>query len=150
MVFLILYDAYLFSDFLTLSKVPVTLINLLTGLQVSRYVVFGMIILIYILLGCFIEPIPMLIITVPVVLPVITDFGFDPVWFGVIAILMTEAALITPPVGLNVYVIGGLMKDVSLVSVFRGAVPFVLAIVAVVIILAAFPQVVLFLPGLIR
>lgn len=150
MIFVILYGAYLFSDFLALSRVPVRLMEALNALTSSKYVILTLIVIIYLILGCFIESIPMIILTVPVVLPIITGVGFNPIWFGVIVVLMVEAALITPPVGMNVYVITGILKTVPMTTVFRGAAPFVISIVVVVIILAAFPQIALFLPGLMK
>jgi len=150
MVFVIIFGAILFGDFLTLSLIPMKLAGAIGGLAVSRYIILPLIILLFLVLGCFIESIPMIIIVVPVVLPVILSFGFDPIWFGVISVLMVEAALITPPVGLNVYVIGGVAKYIPVTAIFSGALPFLLSIIMVVIILAAFPPVALFLPGLIK
>ncbi len=146
MIFFILFGALLFSDFLALSRVPTWMANALTGLETSRYVVLLIIVVIYLILGCFIESIPMIILTIPVMLPVIVALGFDPIWFGVIVVLMVEAALITPPVGMNVYVIAGVAKSIPVMSIFRGAAPFVISILVMVIILAAFPGIALFLP----
>lgn len=149
MIFVIIFGAFLYSDFLALSRIPMELMNLVGNLNVSRYVIFALIILIYLVLGCFIESIPMIILTLPVVLPVILMLNFDPVWFGVIAVLMVEAALITPPVGMNVYIISGVTKStVPITVIFRGAMPFLIAIFAVIIVLTIFPQIALFLPNL--
>ncbi len=150
MIFVILYGAYLFGDFLALSRVPIELMKALTAMTSSKYVILLLIVIIYLVLGCFIESVPMIVLTVPVVLPVIVEVGFNPIWFGVIVVLMVEAALITPPVGMNVYVITGIMKNVSMMTVFRGAVPFVISILVVVILVAAFPIMALFLPSLIK
>lgn len=146
MIFVTLFGAMLFSDFLALSQIPMALAAAIGGLALNRYVVFALIIVLYLILGCFVESIPMMILVTPIVLPILVSLGFDPVWFGVISVLMVEAALITPPVGLNVYVIGGMAKDIPMMAVFRGAVPFVIAIIIVVIILAAFPDIALILP----
>lgn len=148
MIFIIILGAYLFGDFLALSRVPVKLMEAIGGLAVSRYVIFAIIVVLYIVLGCFIESIPMIILTVPVTLPVILSLGFSPIWFGVISVLMVEAALITPPVGMNVYVIGGVAKTIPVMTIFRGALPFLISIVVVVIILTAIPQIALFLPNI--
>ncbi len=148
MVFAIIYGAFLFSTFIALSRLPDSLMNLIGGLDVSRHTILALIILLYLVLGCFIESIPMIILTMPSVLPVILALDFNPVWFGVIAVLMVEAALITPPVGMNVYVIKGVAKDIPVMVIFRSALPFLISIIVVVVILAVFPQIALFLPGL--
>ena len=131
-------------------SLEILLAETIGGMEVSRYIVLALIILLFLILGCFIESIPMIIIVVPVVLPVILSFGFDPVWFGVISVLMVEAALITPPVGLNVYVISGVARHIAVMEIFRSALPFLLSMIAVVIILAAYPPIALFLPSLIK
>ncbi len=92
----------------------------------------------------------MLILTMPILLPVITRLGFDPVWFGIVAVLMVEAALITPPVGLNVYVIAGVAKDTPLTTIFRGVSPFLFAILAVELIITLIPSICLILPGMMK
>ncbi len=148
MIFVIIFGAFLFSDFMALSRMPTGLMNAISGLALPRHATLALIIMLFLILGCFIESIPMIILTVPVVLPVILSLGFSPIWFGVISVLMVEAALITPPVGMNVYVIGGVAKDIPVMKIFRGALPFLISIVVVVIILAVFPQIALFLPGI--
>jgi TRAP-type C4-dicarboxylate transport system permease large subunit len=147
MIFLIIFAAMLFNDFMTLSRAPSQLMQVVGGLDISKYIIFAMIIIIYLILGCFIESIPMIILTVPVVLPILMKLGFDPIWFGTIIVLMVEAALITPPVGMNVYIIAGSRKlPVSLV--FRGSVPFVIAVMVEVVILTIYPVIATFLPNL--
>lgn len=146
MIFTILFGAYLFGDFLTLSQVPTQMINAMTAISDNKYVIFAMVVVVYLILGCFIESVPMLVLTVPILLPLIKAIGFDPIWFGVIVVMMVEAALITPPVGMNVFVISGLLKNVPMTTIFKGAVPFVIAILAVVILLVIFPQIATFLP----
>lgn len=146
MIFVILFGAMLFSDFLALSRIPTSLMDTIGGLQMNKYGILALIIVLYLILGCFIESVPMMILVAPVVLPLLEANGFDPVWFGVISVLMVEAALITPPVGMNVYVICGVAKDVPMTTIFRGTMPFLISIIVVVILLAAFPQIALFLP----
>lgn len=148
MIFLIIFGAIVFGDFLTIAQIPMQLASLIGGLHLGRYAVFTLIILLFLVLGCFIESVPMIILVVPIVLPIITSLGFSPIWFGVICILMVESALITPPVGMNVYVIAGVAKNIPVTSIFRGSQPFLISIIAVVIILAAFPQLALFLPNI--
>jgi TRAP-type C4-dicarboxylate transport system permease large subunit len=101
---------------------------------------------IYLILGCILDAMAMVILTVPIVFPLITGLGFDPIWFGVIIVMVVELALITPPVGMNVYVIKGVAKDVSLGTIFTGVAPFILADVIRLGILVAFPAITLLLP----
>ena len=147
MIFIVMFGAYLFNDFLTLARVPMELAATVSALPLSRYAIFGLIIVLFIILGMFIEPIPMMIMTVPSILPVIETLGFSPIWFGVISVLMVEAALITPPVGINVFIISGVVEEVPVMTIFKGVMPFLISIIIVVILLAAFPQIALFLPG---
>jgi tripartite ATP-independent transporter DctM subunit len=148
MVLFLVAGANVFSYFLALSTIPMAVSTWMAGLQVSRYVILVIIVVIYLILGCFLDAISMMVLTMPVIFPVITALGFDPIYFGVICILMMEAGLITPPVGLNVYTIAGVAKDVPMEEIFRGALPFLMSIVAIVIFITIFPKVVLFLPGM--
>ena len=120
----------------------------MAGLEVSRYIVLAIIIIIYLILGCFLDAISMMVLTMPVIFPVVKALNFDPIWFGVICVIMMEAGLITPPVGLNVYTLAGVAKDVPMAEIFRGAVPFLIAMIAVVIIITIFPKICLFLPSM--
>jgi len=100
------------------------------------------------LLGCFLDSISMMVLTLPVIFPVITALHFDPIWFGVVCVLMMEAGLMTPPVGLNVYTIAGIAKDVPMGEIFKGAAPFLLSIIATTIVLTIWPKIALYLPSL--
>jgi len=148
MVLFLVAGATVFSYFLALSTIPAAVSGWIAGLDVSRYVVLAIIILIYFFLGCFLDAVSMMVLTLPVIFPVILALNFHPIWFGVVAILMMEAGLITPPVGLNVYTLAGVAKDVPMTEIFRGAVPFLAAIVLTAVILTAFPKIVLYLPSL--
>jgi tripartite ATP-independent transporter DctM subunit len=148
MVLFLVAGANVFSYFLALSTIPVAVSNWIVSLELSRYVVFFIIIIIYLILGCFLDAISMMVLTLPVVFPLILALGFDPIWFGVTAVLMMEAGLITPPVGLNVYTVAGLVKDVPMEEIFKGALPYVIAIIFTLLILLIFPQLALFLPSL--
>ena len=148
LVLFLVAGANVFSYFLALSTIPTAVSSWMAGLQVSRYVILSIIIIIYLILGCFLDAISMMVLTMPVIFPVIKALGFDPIWFGVICVIMMEAGLITPPVGLNVYTLAGVVKDVPMQTIFRGAVPFLLAMVAVVIIITFFPQICLLLPSM--
>ena len=148
LVLFLVAGANVFSYFLALSTIPTAVSSWMAALQVSRYVILSIIIIIYLILGCFLDAISMMVLTMPVIFPVIKALGFDPIWFGVICVIMMEAGLITPPVGLNVYTLAGVVKDVPMETIFRGAVPFLIAMVAVVIIITFFPQICLFLPSM--
>jgi tripartite ATP-independent transporter DctM subunit len=148
MVLFLVSGATVFSYFLALSTIPQAVSGWIAGLGVSRYVILAIIVGIYILLGCFLDAVSMMVLTLPVIFPVILALRFDPIWFGVIAVLMMEAGLITPPVGLNVYTLAGIVKDVPMTDIFKGAVPFVISILVIVVILTVFPKIALFLPSL--
>jgi tripartite ATP-independent transporter DctM subunit len=148
MVLFLVAGATLFSYFLALSTIPTAVSTWIAGLGVSKYIILVIIVAIYFLLGCFLDSVSMMVLTLPVIFPVIVTIGFDPVWFGVLLVLMMEAGLITPPVGLNIYTIAGIAKDVPMGSIFRGAMPFLLSIIATAIILTVFPQIATYLPNL--
>jgi tripartite ATP-independent transporter DctM subunit len=147
MVFLILIGAHIFGYFLTLSEIPEQLSILVTGAGLNRYVILSIIILMYIVLGCFMEGLAIMVLTIPIIFPMVLDMGFDPIWFGVMITLVMEMSLITPPVGINVFIISGISKDVPMYTIFRGILPFWFAILACIIILMIFPQIALFLPN---
>jgi tripartite ATP-independent transporter DctM subunit len=148
MVLFLVAGATVFSYFLALSTIPTQVSVWIAGLEVSRYVVLAIIVILYFFLGCFLDSISMMVLTLPVVFPVIASLNFDPIWFGVVAVLMMEAGLITPPVGLNVYTLAGIAKDVPMTEIFKGATPFLLSIIFTVVVLTIFPNIVLFLPSL--
>jgi tripartite ATP-independent transporter DctM subunit len=146
MVFLILIGAHIFGYFLTISQIPDQLSILASEAGLNRYVVLAILILFYIVLGCFMEGLAIMVLTIPIVFPLILDMGFDPIWFGVIITLVMEMSLITPPVGINVFVISGIAKDVPMYTIFRGVLPFWVAMLVLVIVLIIFPELALFLP----
>jgi tripartite ATP-independent transporter DctM subunit len=148
LVLFLVAGANVFSYFLALSTIPTVVSAWMASLEVSRYLVLSIIIVIYLILGCFLDAISMMVLTMPVIFPVVKALNFDPIWFGVICVIMMEAGLITPPVGLNVYTLAGVAKDVPMAEIFKGAVPFLLAMVGVVIIITIFPKICLFLPSM--
>ncbi len=148
MVLFLVAGATLFSYFLALSTIPTAVSTWIAGLGVSKYIILVIIVAIYFLLGCFLDSVSMMVLTLPVIFPVIVTIGFDPIWFGVLLVLMMEAGLITPPVGLNIYTIAGIAKDVPMGTIFRGAMPFLLSIIGTAIILTVFPQIATYLPNL--
>ena len=149
MFFLILIGAMIFGYFLAITRLPFQLSDFVTHLPLDRYVIFAIIVLFYLGLGCVMDAMSILILTTPIIFPVITALGFDPVWFGVVMVLVGEMALITPPVGQNVYVLSGIL-DMSVWTIFRGVWPFVWAMLFCILILTVFPQIALFLPGLMK
>ena len=147
MVLFLVAGANMFSYFLALSTIPMAVSAWIGGLGVSKYVVLLVVVALYLVLGCFLDAVSMMVLTMPVIFPVMVGLGFDPIWFGVICVLMMNAGLITPPVGLNVYTIAGIIRDVPMVEVFKGAAPFLLAIIAITIMITIFPQIATILPA---
>ena len=150
MVLCIIACAIVFGHFMAVSRIPFVLADWVEHLPVSTSVIMGVIIFIYIIGGCFMDAMALVVLTVPVIFPVIMRLGFDPIWFGVIIVLVSEAGVITPPVGVNVYVIKGIAPEVPLETIFKGIFPFLIAIAINILILIAFPQLALFLPNLVR
>ena len=146
-LFAVLIGAWIFSNFVNLAGLPEGLLAAVTALDMGPWVVMGLILLIYIALGCIFESMSMLLLTVPIFFPLVTSLGFDPVWFGIIVVVVTEISLITPPVGLNVFVLKGVVGDVTTGTIFRGVTPFWLMDIVRLILLLAFPTLVLFLPS---
>ncbi|OGO20156.1 MAG: C4-dicarboxylate ABC transporter permease, partial [Chloroflexi bacterium RBG_16_50_11] len=149
MVFLIVTAATIFGRFMAVTRVPFELSEWIGGLGLSPNVIMGLIIFGYLIGGCFMDSLAMITLTVPILFPVILQLGFNPIWFGVIIVLVAEMGVITPPVGINVYVIKGVAPDVPLETIFKGIAPFLIAIIICVIILMIFPQIATFLPGII-
>jgi tripartite ATP-independent transporter DctM subunit len=148
MVFLIVAGATIFGRFMAVSRVPFELSEWVGGLGMSPYVIMGFIMFGYLIGGCFMDSLALITLTIPILYPVIVKLGFDPVWFGVIIVLVAEMGVITPPVGINVYVIKGVASDVPLETIFKGIFPFLAAIVVCTALLIMFPQIALFLPNL--
>lgn len=150
MVLMLCAGANVFSYFMALSTIPVQAAIWVTSLKVSPYLIHAIILFIYLILGCFLDAISMMVLTLPVVYPIILALHFDPLWFGVIAVLMMEAGLITPPMGLNLFTVAGVAKGISLETIIKGATPFLLAIIVVAVLLTIFPQIALFLPQMMK
>jgi tripartite ATP-independent transporter DctM subunit len=146
MVLFLVAGANVFSYFLALSTIPVKVAAWAAALHVSPYLIHTIIVVIYLFLGCFLDAISMMVLTMPVIFPVVLALGFDPIWFGVIAVLMMEAGLITPPMGLNIYTVAGVAKDTPVETIFSGVAPFLLSIFVIVFIITLFPGIALFLP----
>ena len=148
MVMVIVTGAIIFGHFMAVTKIPLVLADWVVGLPLPTAAIMGVIVLIYLLGGCFMDALALITLTIPIFYPVVLALGFDPIWFGVIIVLVTEMGVITPPVGVNVYVIKGIAKDVPLETIFKGVLPFLGALLVAVGILMAFPQIATFLPDL--
>src|SRR6266436_32059 len=145
-VFTVLIGALLFGYFLTITQTPQKVTEFLTGLGVGSYGVLALIMLMYLVLGCLMDAMAMIILTVPIIFPVIKTLGFDPIWFGVIIVMTVELGLIHPPVGMNVFVIKSVVKDVNFATIFKGVLPFIVTDLVRLVILIAFPIIALYLP----
>jgi C4-dicarboxylate transporter DctM subunit len=148
MVMIIVTGAIIFGHFMAVAKLPLVLSEWVGGLPLPPMAIMGVIVLLYLVGGCFMDALALITLTVPIIYPVVLVLGFDPIWFGVIIVLVTEMGVITPPVGVNVYVIKGVAEDVPLETIFKGVLPFLAALIVAVGILMAFPQIATFLPGL--
>lgn len=146
-LFAILLAAFVLNYFLAITKIPLLLGQFFDAISVPAIVVFALIIVMYILLGMVMESFAMVVVTMPIILPVIHSLGFDLVWFGVIIVLLVEMAMISPPVGMNCFVLNGVAPELKLETVFKGALMFMIPIFALIIILYFFPQIALFLPN---
>jgi tripartite ATP-independent transporter DctM subunit len=146
-VFTVLIGAILFGYFLTITQTPQKVTELLTGLGLGRYGVLALILLMYIVLGCLMDALAMIILTVPILFPVIKQLGFDPVWFGVIIVMTVELGLIHPPVGMNIFVIKSVVEDAKISTIFYGVLPFIVTDLLRLVLLIAFPVLALWLPS---
>jgi len=147
MIAMILMGASVFGYFFTLSHVTQDLVAWVGGLHVSRWVIIVLMLAMYIVLGSFMDQVAILVLTVPIVLPLIKSLGFDPIWFGVVKIVTAEVGMITPPIGLNCFIVAR-YSNRPVVEVFRGTMPHFLAHLIAIAILVAFPSIVLWLPSL--
>jgi tripartite ATP-independent transporter DctM subunit len=148
MLFVIIIGANLFSSFMVQTQFPTMLADGASALKLSAPVVMLMIVVAYIVMGCFLEGIGMVLITVPVFLPLVVKFGYDPIWFSILVVIVVEVGLIHPPVGMNLFVIQAQAPDVRITSIYRGIVPFLIAPLLLIIVLFLFPSLALWLPKL--
>ena len=139
-VFTVLIGAILFGYFLTITQTPQKVTEFLTGLGIGRYGMLALIMVMYLVLGCLMDALAMIILTVPIIFPVIIALGFDPIWFGVIIVMTVELGLIHPPVGMNIFVIKSVVEDVKISTIFYGVLPFIVTDILRLIILIAFPD----------
>lgn len=150
MVMIIVAGAVMFGHFLAVSRIPFELATWLSQLPLPGWMIMAGVILFYLFAGCFVDALALVLLTIPVFQPVVTGLGYDLIWFGVIIVVVTQMGVISPPVGVCVYIVSGIERDVPLQKVFKGALPFLGALVVAVIILLAFPQISLLLPRLLH
>ena len=153
MVLMLIAGAVIFGKFLAVTRIPFEIAGWVSGLAISPVLVLGVILLIYFFGGCFMDALAFVTLTVPIFFPVVMELGYDPIWFGIIIVMVTEMGVITPPVGINVYVVYGVAKNVledgvPLEKIFKGIFPFLIAVIVGVLILIIFPQIIMFLPNL--
>jgi len=146
-VFTVLIGALLFGYFLTVTQTPQKITEFLVGLGIGKYGILALIMLMYLVLGCLMDALAMIILTVPIIFPVIKQLGFDPIWFGVIIVMTVELGLIHPPVGMNIFVIKSVIEDAKISTIFYGVLPFILTDLLRLVILIAFPIIALWLPS---
>ena len=148
MMFIVLIGALIFANFINMARLPNIIADWVQGLDASPIAVIFIILVIYVVLGCILESLSMMLLTVPLFYPMVSALGFDLVWFGIFVVVAIELSLITPPIGLNVFVLKAMLPDVETATIFRGVVPFIVADFFRLAILVFFPGLVLFLPRL--
>jgi C4-dicarboxylate transporter DctM subunit len=150
MVYLILIGALILNYFVTLTQIPFVVTEYIGSLPLPPKAVFALVMLMYFGLGCFLDAMAMTVLTIPIFFPIAMSLGFDPLWFGVLVVMAMEIAMITPPIGMNVFVISGIAQDVPMQTIFRGILPFLIADIFLVMLLILVPEIVLFLPNVMR
>lgn len=149
-IFLLLIGANLFSQFLSISRIPVQLTSFVGSLELNGYVILALILLSLLILGCFVESLSLMVLTLPITYPIVTQLGFDGVWFGVIMVMAINIGALTPPLGISVYDVKGVAKDVPIQTIFKGVTPMVVSMLICVVILTIFPELATFLPNMMR
>ena len=152
MVMFLIAGAVVFGKFLAVTRIPFNIANWVGGFDLPPYMILAVIVLVYFIGGCVMDALALIMLTIPIFFPVVLSLGYDPIWFGIIIVLVTQMGVITPPVGINVYVVYGVAEGavggVRLESIFKGIIPFLIAIIVGIVILVAFPQIILVLPNL--
>jgi C4-dicarboxylate transporter DctM subunit len=149
-IFILITGARIFMRLITVSEIPLNMSETIATLQLSPYVFLGMVLVFYIIMGFVADILAIILITVPVLHPVLVGMGFDPVWISILIVVTVLMGMITPPVGIVVFALSGVFKDVPIYTIFRGVLPFFGAMIVVLIFMVAFPQIVLFLPNLLK
>ena len=150
MILVIVAGATVFGHFLAVTQIPFTISNWVAAFNLPSWAIIIMIIIVYMVGGCFIDALALIMLTVPIFYPVINSLGYNPMWFGVIIVMITQIGVVTPPVGINVYVVSGVARDVPLHVIFKGVMPFLAALILGTLLLIPFPQIATFLPGLMK
>ena len=146
MILVIVAGATIFGHFLAVSRIPFDIAQWIAGFQLPGAIIMFLIIMVYFLGGCFIDSLALVMLTVPIFYPVVLQLGFNPIWFGVVIVLVTQIGVITPPVGVNVYVVSGVARDIPLDVIFKGVIPLLIALIIGTLLLIPFPEIALFLP----
>jgi len=149
-IFLILIGAILFSQFLSISRIPVQLTSFVGGLDLNGYVILALILLALLILGSFVESLSLMVLTLPITYPIVTQLGFDGVWFGVIMVMAINIGALTPPLGISVYDVKGVARDVPIQTIFKGVTPMIASMLVCVVLLTVFPALATFLPDMMR
>ncbi|WP_106746485.1 TRAP transporter large permease [Yoonia maritima] len=147
MLYMIVVGANVLNPFLAITDIPLALSNMLTSFGLGPYGTLVLILLSYVVLGMFLDGLAMLVVTIPIYYPIILGLGFDPIWFGVIAVIVIEMGMITPPVGLNVFVVRSVAEDIPLHTIFKGVIPFLIAMIVTLVLIILFPQIALAIPN---
>ncbi len=150
MVLLLIAGAVIFGHFLAVTRIPFSIAGWVGGLDLPRWAIMAMIIFVYLVGGCFIDALALIMLTIPIFYPVVMQLGYDPIWFGVIIVLVTQMGVITPPVGINVYVVNGIAVDIPLEKIFKGIFPFLIALIVGTGFMVAFPEIIMFLPNVMK
>ena len=152
MVMMLIGGAVVFGKFLAVTRIPFNIASWIGGFDLPPILILFMVVTVYFLGGCFMDSLALVMLTVPIFFPLVLDLGYDPIWFGIIIVMVTEMGVITPPVGINVYVVYGVARSLpggmQLESIFKGIAPFMIAVLIGIIIMAIFPNLILFLPNL--
>ncbi len=148
MILVIVAGATIFGHFLAITRIPFDIAEWVAAFNLPAYAVMGLIILVYLVGGCVIDALALIMLTVPIFYPVVISLGYNPIWFGVIIVLVTQIGVITPPVGVNVYVVSGVARDIPLHVIFKGVVPLLLALIVATLLMLPFPEIALWLPNM--
>ena len=150
MIFFLLIGASVFSNFITVTKAPVIIANWVAESSIPPALVIAIMCCVYIFLGCLMDTLSMILLTLPIFTPIVTALGYNLIWFGILVVLMTMLGSITPPVGINCFVVGGMVDDATTTDVFRGVVPFIIALLVMTVLLVAVPDIALWLPRMLN
>jgi len=149
MILMLIAGAIIFGHFMAVTGITTTLVNWVRAVPMPSWTVFALLCITWSIFGCFVDAMAVLVLLIPLIYPVVVELGFDPIWFGVIVVLLSIVAVVTPPVGVNLFVVKGISQNVPLETIYKGVLPFLSALLAVLVIVSVFPQVATFLPNLV-